>query len=74
MMMEQEPGRRRGIVRWFSRLKGYGFIQAEDDQDIFVYLGPSGSDRSSLSEGQRVEFDMEDGKKGPQARDLSFPD
>lgn len=58
-----------GQVKWFNDSKGYGFIQADgSDRDIFVhYTAILGEGFKSLAEGQRVEFDLIEGPKGPQA-------
>lgn len=57
-----------GTVKWFNNSKGYGFIEQEDGPDVFVhYSALSGEGYRSLNEGQGVEFDIEDGPKGPQA-------
>jgi CspA family cold shock protein len=57
-----------GTVKWFNNSKGYGFIEQEDGPDVFVhYSALSGEGYRSLNEGQAVEFDIEDGEKGPQA-------
>ncbi|MFH1241267.1 MAG: cold-shock protein [Pseudomonadota bacterium] len=57
-----------GIVKWFSEKKGYGFIEQEDGADVFVHhSGISGVGFKSLREGDRVTFDIEQGKKGPSA-------
>ena len=58
-----------GTVRWFSRVKGYGFIKPDDsEKDVFVhYSGVVGDGYRNLDEGQRVEFIIEDTAKGPQA-------
>ena len=57
-----------GIVKWFDERKGYGFIEQEDGQDVFVHhSGISGSGFKSLNEGDNVTFDVEQGKKGPSA-------
>ena len=57
-----------GTVKWFSEQKGYGFIEQEDGQDVFVdHSGISGSGFKSLREGDQVTFEIEQGTKGPAA-------
>jgi len=58
-----------GAVKWFNAEKGYGFIAVDGGgQDVFVHFSSiEGSGYRSLEEGQRVEFDIEQGQKGPQA-------
>jgi CspA family cold shock protein len=61
--------RRTGSVKWFSRVKGYGFI-APDDQEKEIFVHFSGIDAEgykNLEQGQRVAFEVEDTPKGPQA-------
>jgi CspA family cold shock protein len=67
-----DNGRTFGTVQWFSRVKGYGFIRPdEQEEDVFVhYSAINGEGYRNLSEGQRVEFTMEDSPKGPQAVDV----
>ena len=61
-----------GIVKWFSDQKGYGFIEQENGEDIFVHHTEIvGSGFKSLSEGDRVTFDIGEGKKGPAAQNVS---
>jgi cold shock protein len=59
----------KGIVKWFNESKGYGFIQQENGgQDVFVHhSGITGNGFRSLAEGDNVEFEVEQGKKGPAA-------
>lgn len=61
-----------GIVKWFNAEKGFGFIaQDGGGPDVFVhYSAVSGSGFRSLDEGQRVEFEVGQGQKGPQAQDV----
>lgn len=57
-----------GTVKWFSESKGYGFIEREDGDDVFVhYSAIEGSGYRNLDEGQQVEFEIEQGPKGLQA-------
>ncbi len=57
-----------GRVKWFNDSKGYGFIEQEGGRDIFVhYTAIEGDGFKSLSEGQKVEFEIIEGTKGPQA-------
>ncbi len=61
-----------GTVKWFSDRKGFGFIQQEDGQDVFVHhSGISGSGFKTLAEGDRVTFDVEQGAKGPSATNVT---
>lgn len=58
----------RGTVKWFNGEKGYGFIQRESGEDVFVhYTAITASGYRSLNEGATVEFDVEKGPKGLQA-------
>lgn len=62
-----------GMVKWFNDSKGYGFIQADgSERDVFVhYTAVQGDGFKTLSEGQRVQFELNDGPKGPQASNVS---
>lgn len=60
-----------GIVKWFNAAKGYGFLQREGGEDVFVhYRAIRGDGYRSLNEGQKVEFTIKQGAKGPQAEDV----
>jgi CspA family cold shock protein len=57
-----------GIVKWFDSKKGFGFISVNGGDDVFVHFTAiQGDGYKTLDEGQQVEFDIEDGSKGPQA-------
>ena len=60
-----------GKVKWFNDAKGYGFIQREDGEDVFVHFTAIQSDGfKTLAEGQQVEFEVLNGQKGPQAANV----
>jgi len=60
-----------GTVKWFNASKGFGFIEQEKGPDVFVhYSNISTTGFKSLSDGQKVKFNVTQGKKGPQAEDL----
>lgn len=65
-------GRKRGIVKWFNRLRGFGFIEPDDgSSDVFVhYSAIDGDGFRNLQEGQRVDYDEVDFGRGPQARNV----
>jgi len=58
-------------VKWFNGQKGYGFIeQADGGKDVFVHVNSLAAGVGTLSEGQTVEYRVEEGQKGPQAADV----
>ena len=63
----------KGLVKWFNDAKGFGFITPDDGgKDVFVHFSSiSSSGFRSLKEGDRVEFEIEQGQKGPQAANVT---
>ena len=60
-----------GRVKWFDEKKGFGFIERQEGSDVFVHFRSIvGEGYKTLSDGQEVEFEVEDGPKGPQAIDV----
>ena len=60
-----------GTVKWFNAEKGFGFISVEGEDDVFVHFSAINADGyKTLEEGQKVEFDVVDGAKGPQAANV----
>ncbi|MDE5414065.1 MAG: cold shock domain-containing protein [Bacillaceae bacterium] len=61
-----------GKVKWFNAEKGFGFIEREDGDDVFVHFSAINSDGfKSLDEGQAVEFEIVEGARGPQAANVT---
>jgi len=59
----------KGTIKWYNARKGYGFIEGEDGKDVFVHRSvvPTGT---LLDEGDKVEYEIEDSEKGPQATSI----
>lgn len=61
----------KGTVKWFNAEKGFGFIEAEGGDDVFVHFSAiTGDGFKSLEEGQAVEFEIVEGNRGPQAANV----
>jgi len=61
----------RGTVKWFNEAKGFGFIEQESGPDVFAHYSEIKADGfKTLAEGQKVEFTVTQGKKGPQAENI----
>lgn len=60
-----------GTVKWFNAGKGFGFIEREDGEDVFVHFSAINSDGyKTLNEGQKVQFEVENGQRGLQAKNV----
>lgn len=60
-----------GTVKWFNETKGFGFIEQENGPDVFAHFSAiSGSGFKTLAEGQKVQFTITQGQKGPQAENI----
>jgi len=60
-----------GTVKWFNDAKGFGFIEQESGPDVFAHFSAiTGDGHKSLAEGQKVEFTLTQGQKGPQAENI----
>jgi len=64
-----------GTIKWFNRTKGYGFIQREEGEDVFIHYSAIAMDGfKTLNEGDKVEFEITEGEKGPQATNVQIID
>jgi len=62
-----------GRVKWFDEKKGFGFIEAQDGKDVFVHFRAiQGDGFKTLTDGQEVSFEVEQGQKGPQAVNVNL--
>jgi CspA family cold shock protein len=67
-----EGPRQQGAVKWFNEAKGFGFIQNQGGEDVFVHFSAiSGEGFKSLTQGDRVEFDVVPGERGKQAANVT---
>jgi CspA family cold shock protein len=72
-LLQESADMANGIVKWFNDSKGFGFIEVEGGgKDVFVHhSGINSSGFKSLNEGDRVSFDIEEGQKGPSAKNVT---
>jgi cold shock protein len=71
LLFKGESSMEKGTVKWFNSAKGFGFIQRESGDDVFVhYRSITGNGFKNLEDGDKVEFDVEQGQKGLQATNV----
>jgi CspA family cold shock protein len=69
---ENKAAMLKGTVKWFNESKGFGFIEQEEGKDVFVhYSAITGSGFKTLNEGDKVQFEIVDGPKGPAAANVT---
>ena len=72
MAVEVNEQAKNGVVKWFSNQKGYGFIERDNDPDVFVHHTAIQMDGfKTLEQGEKVVFELQDGTKGPHAQNVS---
>jgi cold shock protein len=72
VILEEVSVMESGVVKWFSDKKGYGFIEKEEGGDVFVHHSAINMEGfRTLSEGDRVSFEVEEGNRGPAAKNVS---
>lgn len=65
--------KQKGIVKWFHNIKGYGFINADNDEEVFVHYSEINSEGfKKLKRGEKVEFILDNGEKGLLAREVTL--
>jgi cold shock protein len=69
-LLAPAPGRQRGLVKWYSRAKGYGFITPAAGADVFIHKSGLGASADALRAGQLVEFGMSQGVRGMEAEQV----
>ena len=71
-LLQENATMANGIVKWFNESKGFGFIEQESGKDVFVHhTGINGTGFKSLNEGDQVSFEIEEGPKGPAAKNVT---
>ncbi len=66
--------RETGTIKWYNAARGYGFISRPDGSDLFIHFSALGGIEVDLTQGQRVEYDIEESGPGPMASDVHLPE